>query len=240
MIDYTSLAPSNDPTREAAFTPQGSSYDSLHPDILNQTYSQQPNVFLQSSGTLSTGTSVGQSLSPPAPSMNDHMSPEGYLSDSMYHDYSQYATPSFEEQLLEDQLETLLNIDGNGTASPFDQPYNNGSSISLGANTSSIPAFTHTQASISSTNRSGSQLLSPSLTDQSSPVMGVGDSQNLNVTGIRFAANDFPPPSSPSPTGSSGGARSTPSKQQHSPALTNSPGGMSLANQQPQIGRAHV
>ena len=111
MIDYTSLAPSNDPTREAAFTPQGSSYDSLHPDILNQTYSQQSNVFPQSSDTLSTGTSAGQSLSPPVDSMNDHVSPDGYLSDSMYHDYSQYATPSFEEQLLEDQLETLLNIE---------------------------------------------------------------------------------------------------------------------------------
>jgi len=237
MIDYTgmsSLAPSNDPTMEAAFTPQGSSYDSLHPDILNQTYSQQ-NVFLQSSGTLSTGTSVGQSLSPPAHSMNDHVSPEGYLSDSMCHDYSQYTTPSFGEQLLEDQLETFLNIDGNGTASPFDEPYNNGSSISLGANTGSIPAFTHTQASISSTNPSDSQLLSPSLTNQSSPVMGIDNSQNLNVTGIRFAANDFPPPSSPSPTGSSGGARSTPSKQQHSPALTNSPGEKSLANQQPRM-----
>lgn len=238
MMDYngmSGLASPNDPARDAVFTPQGSSYDSLHPDILNQTYAQQPHTFLQSSGALSTGTSAGQSLSPSAHSINDHVSPDGYLSDPMYHDYSQYTTPNFREQLLEDPLETLLNIEGNDVTSPFGQPYNNNSSLSLGVNTSSIPAFTHTQASVSSTNRSDSQLLSPSLTNQSSPVVGVDNLQNLNVAGIRLTANDFRPSSSPSPTGSSGGARSTPSKQQHSPALTNSPGGVSLANQQPRM-----
>lgn len=234
MISYNGvqgLSHSSDPAGDSAFTPTGSSYDSLHPDAINQSYPPQ-NIYLQQQAhNLSTTASVGQNLSPSIHSMNDHVSQDGYMSDSIYADYSQYTTPSFEEQLFDDPLGTILHIDHNSNASPYNGSYHG--SISLGLNNNGIPAFVHTQPSIPSTTRSDSQLLSPILTNNSSPAVGDELSQTLDVAGIRLSGNEFQPQSTPSPAGSASGAHSSPNRQQHSPALTNSPGGASIANPQP-------
>ncbi|KAF2187086.1 hypothetical protein K469DRAFT_496138, partial [Zopfia rhizophila CBS 207.26] len=233
MMDYSSmtLAPSNTTATESVFTPNtGSSYDSsLHPDVINANYSQQSNAFMQQQQHhgLSTGTHshTGHSLSP-SHSLNDHISP-GYMSDSIYPDMSQYTTPSIDNQFLEDQIANFNFSDDNAFNS-----FQSSMAMSLPMTDEGLATYNAQPPTLSSTARSESQLLSPCPTNNSSPIIADDSTRNINASGIQYTGTEYQLSSS-TPPPVSHTMRSTPSKQQHSPALTNSPGGVALANPQP-------
>lgn len=241
MIDYASMAslpPSSTTGQDSVFTPNtASSFDSSlhHPELINQSY-PPPNIYMHpQTYTLSPGHSRnGQSISPSH--SVDHLSPEGgYMSDP--NNYSNYTTPSFNGQYLDDHFAHLNFVEHISPPSGFDQ-YSNNMSMPLPITTESLATFTAQLQPLPSNARSEahSQLLSPCPTNDSSPIITDEISRNMNFHGVSYPGNEYQPSSSP-PGPASIPMHTTPSKQQHSPALTNSPGNAGLANPQP---RAHL
>ncbi|KAF2462998.1 uncharacterized protein BDR25DRAFT_397354 [Lindgomyces ingoldianus] len=241
MMDYSSLnalPTSHTNPQESAFTPNtGSSFDSsLHPDLINPSY-PPPNAYMQqqSNYSLSPGMNSrnGHSLSPSQ--SIDHISPEtGYLSESNYQDLSTYTTPSYGDQYLEDQFSNINVADPFTTHDAFDN-FPSGMQMSLPISDDVLATYNaQTQLPLPTTAHSEahSQLMSPCPTNNSSPIIADDSSRHMNTSGAQYSANQFHPSSTP-PNPPSHTLRSTPSKQQHSPALTNSPGNMTLANPQP-------
>ncbi|PVH99494.1 hypothetical protein DM02DRAFT_629319 [Periconia macrospinosa] len=230
MLQYGSLTNTNG--QESAFTPNtASSLDSsLHPEMINQTFPpanaqmQMQNYGLSPASHSRNGYSLSPSHSV------DHLSPEtGYMSDSSYNisNSNGYATPSFNGQFLDDFSAQLNFTDNTNTfqyTEPVDMSMLTGNSLAVfNAQPPTLP--------------SNAQLVSPSPTANSSPIVTDDMSRNAHRPGGQYMGNEYHPSSTP-PNRMSHTQQSTPIKQQqHSPALTNSPSNRSLANPQP---RAHL
>jgi hypothetical protein len=212
MMDYSAingLPFSSTPAGDTVFTPNGSSFDSLHPDVMNQVYAQQLAQQQQNQSLMTrVHPRTGQSLSP-SHSLNEYLSPDGYLSDSINVDHSQYTPSNFADP--SDQLDSLNLNDLNALNSSYPN-----SADMLGP------------YGVNNYHMQSHQLMSPCPTNNSSPVIG-DDGKAFQTSGMQYT-NEFQAVSSPSPGHA---ARTTPKKQQHSPALTSSPGGVALANPQP-------
>ncbi|KAL5449443.1 hypothetical protein PMIN06_006823 [Paraphaeosphaeria minitans] len=213
MIDYGSMtAPTG---QEAVFSPNtASSFDSsLHPDVVNQTY-PPAHVYMQTNNySLSPHSRNGQSISPSH--SVDHLSPEtGYMSDPSYHDLSNYATPTFNGHFLDDSLQQLNFADR--VASQLFPPYQG--EVDMATLASNTLATYNAQAPTIPSNAR------PVVTDDMSRIANFSNAQ---YTGLEYNTSSTPPSRTVPPQ------HSTPIKQQPSPALTNSPSNLSLANPQP-------
>lgn len=233
MLDYGSMTTTAG--QDSVFTPNtSSSFDSsLHPDVINQSY-PPANAYMQAQNySLSPGTHSrnGHSISPSH--SIDHLSPEtGYMSDPNYQDLSNYTTPSFNGQYLDESF-SQLNFSENVSPNAFPQFQQE---VDMSLLTSNSLATYNAQPSQLPNNArldSHSQLLSPCPTNNSSPIVTDETSRNVNYSGMQYAGQEYNPSSTP-PSRANQPQQSTPSKQQqHSPALTNSPGNVALANPQP-------
>ncbi|KAJ4287178.1 hypothetical protein N0V90_012576 [Kalmusia sp. IMI 367209] len=234
MIDYSSM--SGTTGQEVAFTPNtGSSFDSsLHPDAINQSYPpanayMQPNNYSLSPASHSRN---GYSISPSH--SVDHLSPEtGYMSDPSYQDLSNYATPSFNGQYLDESF-SQLNFTEHVAPQAFPQFQGEVDMSTLTSNT--LATYNAQPPTIPSNARldSHTQLLSPCPTNNSSPIVTDEMSRSTNFANVQYTGNEYNSTSSTPPSRTAPPQHSTPIKQQqHSPALTNSPSNMSLANPQP-------
>lgn len=226
MLEYGSMNP-----QESVFTPNtGSSFDSsLHPDALNQSY---PPAYMQAQNYSLSPASHSRNGHSISPSHSvDHLSPEaGYMSEASYQDMSSY-TPNYNGQYLDESFSQLNFSD---QSNPFGQF---ASEVDMNLlTTNSLATYAATQAPTLPSNArsdSHSQLLSPCPTNNSSPIVTDDISRNASLSGVQYAGNDYHPSSTP-PNRMPQPQQSTPSKQQqHSPALTNSPSNMALANPQP-------
>ncbi|OAG08952.1 uncharacterized protein CC84DRAFT_1142028 [Paraphaeosphaeria sporulosa] len=236
MIDYSSMtAPTG---QETVFTPNtASSFDSsLHPDVINQTY-PPAHVYMQTNHySLSPHSRNGQSISPSH--SVDHLSPEtGYMSDPSYQDLSNYATPTFNGQFLDESFQQLNFADRVGSqAFP---PYQGEVDMAMLAR-NTLATYNAQAPTIPSNARldSHSQLLSPCPTNNPSPVVTDEMSRNANFSNVQYTGLEYNSSSTP-PSRTALPQHSTPIKQQKqqqqqpSPALTNSPSNLSLANPQP-------
>lgn len=140
--------------------------------------------FLQRSRNVATSSAapMAQTLSPSHLPMHDVYSSEGYFPDSGYVNVSHYTTPDYQEQVLNEHLESALNPqlsiqyglhDTSTTGPSFGQPH-------PAQPASSLPASTSTSVTASF------QLLSPNLTNTSSPTaMDMGHFST-------FSSNDEP------------------------------------------------
>ena len=218
-----SLPSSSTPGQESIFTSNaGSSFDSsLHPDMSYP----PPNVYAQTQNySLSPGSYYGngQGISPSH--SVEHLSPEaGYMSDPNYQDPSNYTTPNFNGQVL-DEFSGLTFTD-NGSTAAF-PPLHGDVNMSL-LTSGTLNTYNAQRPSLPSNAilEPHQQLLSPSVTNNSSPV--VGDDGPVFPT-MHYTSTLSTPPSHPTQL-----HHSTPIKQTQSPALTNSPGNVPPANPRP-------
>lgn len=231
MIDYSSMTGTTG--QETAFTPNtASSFDSsLHPDVINGTY-PPTNAYMQAhhNYSLSPHSRNGHSISPSH--SVDHLSPEtGYMSDPSYQELSAYATPTFNGQYLDESF-SQLNFTDHGAPQAFPPFQGEVDMPILDSNT--LATYNAQAPTVPSNARldSHSQLLSPCPTNNSSPIFTDEASRsanfpNVQYTGLEYSTSSTPPNRVPP-------QHSTPIKQQQqSPALTNSPSNVSLANPQP-------
>lgn len=233
MIDYSSMNGSTG--QETVFTPNtGSSFDSsLHPDVINHTYPPTHAYMQANNYSLSPASHSrnGHSISPSH--SVDHLSPEtGYLSDPSYHDLSNYATPTFNGQFLDESFQQLNFADH---VAPQTYPHYSGE-VDMSMLASNTLATYNAQAHAVPNNArldSHSQLLSPCPTNNSSPAVADEASRNANFSNVQYTGLEYSTSSTP-PSRNAPPQHSTPIKQQQqSPALTSSPSNMSLANPQP-------
>ncbi|KAF2874922.1 hypothetical protein BDV95DRAFT_603704 [Massariosphaeria phaeospora] len=238
MTDYSTMAnlpPSTTSVQESAFTPNtASSLDSsLHPELISQSF-PPPSAYMHAQNyTLSPATHSrnGQSVSPSH--SVDHLSPEtSYLSDPSYQDLSNYTTPNFTGQYLDESF-SHLNFADNASSNAFN-PFNSSMGMPLPMTTDTLAMYNAQPHTLPSNARleSHSQLLSPCPTNNSSPIIIDEMTKNANPSTMQYPPNEYQLSSSP-PGPSSYQHQSTPIRQQHSPALTNSPGNRALVNPQP-------
>lgn len=217
------LPSSSTPGQESIFTPNAdSSFDSsLHPDMSyppphvygqTQNYSLSPGSYYANSQGISPAHSV------------EHLSPKaGYMSDPSLQDPSNYTTSNFNGHVL-DEFSSLTFADNNSTTAfpPFQENVNMSLLTSGSLNTyNAQPSALPNSASLEPHH----QLLSPCGTNNSSPV--VGDEIST------FPAMQYNSTYSTPPNHTTQPQHSTPIKQTQSPALTNSPGNVPLANPRP-------
>ncbi|KAF2109429.1 hypothetical protein BDV96DRAFT_235818 [Lophiotrema nucula] len=227
MIDYSSMSSLAPNSSDTVFTPNtaytGSSIDS-HLQYSSYPPAQIPmnaqNIYSLSPGQHSRN---GQSISPSH--SVDHFSPDaGYTSDPNYQDLSSFApTPNYNGPYhLNEDFSNLNFGDNNGSS------FNH---FTLPITTETLNTF-EAQAQISGygPHPSSSQLMSPCPTNNSSPMIPDDSQRAMHVAQMQYNPADMQstPPQPKTQT-----AHSTPRKQQHSPALTNSPSGATLANPQP-------
>lgn len=233
MVDYSSM---NGTTgQETTFTPNtGSSFDSsLHPDVINQTYPPTHAYMHANNYSLSPANHSrnGHSISPSH--SVDHLSPEaGYMSDPSYQDLSSYTTPTFNGQYLDESF-SQLNFADQVAPQAYAQYQGEVDMSMLTSNT--LATYTAQAPTVPSNARldSHSQLLSPCPTNNSSPIVTDETSRNTNFSNVQYTGLEYNTSSTP-PSRVALPQHSTPVKQQQqSPALTNSPSSMSLANPQP-------
>lgn len=236
MIDYSSM--NGTVAQETSFTPNtASSFDSsLHPDVISGTY-PPTNAYMQAhnySLSPASHSRNGHSISPSH--SVDHLSPEtGYMSDPNYQDLSAYTTPTFNGQFLDESFSQLNFTDhvGPQTFPPFQEE------VDMSMLASNTLATYNAQAPTVPSNArldSHSQLLSPCPTNDSSPIITEETSRNASFPNVQYTSLDYNASSTPPSRAPALGAQhSTPVKQQQqqSPALTNSPSNISLANPQP-------
>lgn len=205
----------------------GSSFDSsLHPDMANQSY-PPPNAYTQSQNYgLSPGSYHGNSQGiSPSPSV-EHLSPEaGYVSDLNHQDFSNYTTPSFNGQYLNESFSNL-NFADNSTISTF-PPLQENMDMSL-LSSDNLNTY-NAQSPMPRSNAPMEhyhQLISPHAPQSSSPVVGDDTStfSTLHYTG---------PNSHHLSISSNHSMHPAPMKQTQSPALTNSPGNTTMPNSRP-------
>jgi hypothetical protein len=232
MIDYGSMGVPSSSTngQESIFTPDtGSSFDSsLHPGLIDQSY-PPPNIYMQPQAyTLSPGHSRNGQSTSPSHSV-DHLSPEN--------NYSNYTTPNFDGQYLGDQLANLTFVEHFSPPNGYD-PYPTTLAGPLPITTESLATFISQVQPSNARYEPLSQLLSPCATSNSSPIVTDENARNVNFSGLSYSGNEYQTSSTPpAPTAMPMPMQTTPNKQQHSPALTNSPSNMGLANPQP---RTHL
>ncbi|KAH6638016.1 hypothetical protein C7974DRAFT_152435 [Boeremia exigua] len=222
------LPPSSSPGQDSVFAPNvGSSFDStLHPDMVSRSY---PPLNSYSQGqSLSPGVynNIGQAISPSHSA--EHLSPEpGYASDFTQHDLSNYTTPSFNGQYLDESFSNL-NFTEDPTTTAF-PPYQADVDMSmLTSGTLSTYNAQHHMSTANGTFAHQSQLMSPSITNNSSPAMG---NDNSAFTTMQYAGEDQSSFTSPKPATHM--PHTIPRKPLQSPPLTNTPGHLSLASPRP-------
>lgn len=232
MIDYSSM---NGTTgQETAFTPNtASSFDSsLHPDAINGSY-PHANAYMQTHNhySLSPHSRNGHSISPSH--SVDHLSPDaGYMSDPSYHDPSAYTTPAFNGGYHLAEPFSNLNFTDQGASQAF-PPFQGEVDMSM-LDSNTLATYNAQVPPVPSNARldSHSQLLSPCPTNDSSPIVTDENSRSANFTNVQYTGFEYN--TSSTPPNRVPPQHSTPVKQQQqSPALTNSPSNISLANPQP-------
>jgi len=239
MLDYGSMNSANN--REAGFTPNnGSSFESsLHPDTTNPSYSSAGTYIQTQNHSLSPGAHSRNGISLSPSHSVDHLSPEaGYMSDPNYQDLSNYTTPTFHGNYLDESF-SQLNFTENVSPNGYHQ-YQGEVDMSLLTN-NSLATYNAQPSMLPSNARLDAQLLSPSPTNNSSPIVTHDTSRNASLVSLQHFGNEYQPSSTP-PGRTPQAQQSTPSKQQqqqqqqqqqHSPALTNSPNNMAVANPRP-------
>ncbi|KAF2831656.1 hypothetical protein CC86DRAFT_431547 [Ophiobolus disseminans] len=214
--------PTSSTGQESVYTPNiGSSIDSsLHPDMVNYSYPPAHGYAQMHNYSLSPGSynGNGQNISPSHSA--EHLSPEGgYMSDPSIQDLSAYTTPNFIPQQLDDTLAGFTISDNDPTYSTF-QGSMNMSQLTSGT----LNMFNAQPATLPNNvpRDLHQQLLSPSQTNNSSPVVGNDSSAfpTMHYTG--------PYETSTPPQQTAQIPHSTPVKQTQSPALTNSPGNLPI------------
>jgi hypothetical protein len=222
--------PTSNTGQDPVYTPHiGSSIDSsLHPDMVNYSY-PPANAYAQMHNySLSPGSynGNGQNMSPSH--SVEHLSPEGgYMSDPSIQDLSAYTTPNFHPQQLDDTLANFT-ISDNDPTNAFPAFQNNVEMTQLTSGTLNI--FNAQPPALSSNgplDLHHHQLMSPSITNNSSPVVG-NDGSAFHAMHYIGAYETSTPPNQTTQI-----PHTTPSRQVQSPALTNSPVNMSAMNPRP-------
>lgn len=176
----------------------------------NQNYSLSPGSYYGNGQGISPSHSV------------EHLSPEGgYMSDPMYPDPSNYSTPNLNGRVLE-EFSGLTFVDANSANNFTTFPEN----VNMSLLTSNTLNTYNAQAHNSNMLEPQHQLLSPSVTQNSSPALG--DDSSTFPTMNNYAANMSTPPSHINHL-----QHSTPIHQTQSPALTNSPSNAGVQNIRP-------
>lgn len=236
MIDYSVASLGSTGTaQDTVFTPNTGSFDSsLHPGYMTQSY--PPPNYLQTTQNymFSPGmhSRTGHSISPSH--SIDHLSPEAaYLSDPNFQDTSSYTTPNLATHFPEEaytninQPESANNLQANAVQNISQMAF------PMTADTLAMyNAQTHHPALPSHIRPGFPQLISPSPTNNSSPLIPQEPSTYAQPVGLAYPTPEQQasgtPPAQVVPT-----THSTPRKQQHSPALTHDSGGNTLASPQP-------
>ncbi|KAL6711823.1 hypothetical protein ACN47E_002866 [Coniothyrium glycines] len=221
MFDATNpmmaLAPSSTSGQESMYLPNtGSSFDSSsHADMSYpppNLYSQAQNYSLSPPNFYNNGQNVSPSHSV------EHLSPDnGYLSDPSYQEPSNYTTSHYNEPVL-GEFSGLSFVD-NSSANTFNTFQGN---VDMAMLTSGALNTYNAQPTTLPTNgplEPHQQLLSPSATHDSSPV--VGDDISSFPT-MQYTGNLATPPS-----------HNAQLQQTQSPALTNSPSQMPQSQSRP-------
>jgi hypothetical protein len=206
--------------QEPVYTPHvGSSIDSsLHPDMVNYSYPPANGYAQMQNYSLSPGSynGNGQGMSPSH--SVEHLSPEGgYMSDPSIQDLSAYTTPNFNPQHIDDTLANFT-ISDNDQVNAF-PPFH--SSMDMSQLTSGTLNIFNAQPQTLPSNVPRDlhhQLISPSATNNSSPVVGTDGPTFQPMQYTRLYETSTPPHQQTQIP------HSTPIKQVQSPALTNSPG----------------
>jgi hypothetical protein len=229
MMEYSSmvsLTPSSGTAQDSVFTPNtGSSFDSsLHPEHMNLSYPPATFMRAQPYGLPPADGQTGQSISPSHSA--EHLSPDaGYLSDPSNQDINNLSTTHFSDQYLEGPFSHSNFADNSNV---FDIS-SIGMSLPITPDVLATYNATHPQMS-GSVQRDASALISPCATSGSSPVVTQDHPKNFSIPRAQMINQDIhsSPPATLART-----THSTPRKQQHSPALTDSSGSGTLANPQP-------
>ena len=212
------------PGQDCTFAPNmGSSFDStLHPDMNSRSY---PPLNAYSQGqSLSPGaySNSGQTVSPAHSA--EYLSPEpGYASDPNQHDLSNYTTPSFNGQYLDESFSNL-NFAEESATTTF-PPYQ--ADVDMSLLTSNTLNTYNAQSHIPTNNGTYvqyNQLISPSMTNASSPAVGHDTSVYPTRQHSGDSQSSLIPPNP---------LHTIPRKPLQSPPLTNSPGYMSIASPRP-------
>ncbi|KAF1911562.1 hypothetical protein BDU57DRAFT_93429 [Ampelomyces quisqualis] len=207
---------------ESVYTPHvGSSIDSsLPPDMVSYSYPPAHAYAQMHNHSLSPASHNGHGHSTsPAPSV-EHLSPEnGYMSDPNVQDPSAYATTNFNPQCI-DQTLANFTISDNDQANAFPPFHGNMDMSHLTSNTLNVFDAQPPTLSSNTAQDIRHQLISPSATHNSSPIVGNDGStfHPLQYSGV-YGTSTPPDQHTQLP-------HSTPAKQVQSPALTNSPGNM--------------
>lgn len=218
---------------DQSFPPTASAnvtYDSLDVTRELDHFSLQQHNYLHppiNAGTASS--SVGQGLSPTSNAVQDQISPSSFMSDPMYQDFGPFDTTEFDQQLLNQQLGEILNLGDSVNNIPFDTAYTTGGDPFNSLHPQGVPVLNGTQAPPPSV-RSGSQLLSPSLTQSSSPV--IDDSNQIaSKNQTRQRGGSFGSRLSPVSAADMTGSGHLHGKvDDQSPGVSSSPGGVPLAS----------
>ncbi|KZM26351.1 metal ion binding [Ascochyta rabiei] len=223
------LPSSSTPGHDSAFTPNlDSSFDStLHPDMVSRSY---PPLNAYSQGqNLSAGTyaNLGPATSPSHSA--EHLSPEpGYASDLNQQNPSNYTTPSFNSQYLDESFSNLNFTEDPTTTTAF-PTYQADVDMSL-LTSGSLNTY-NAQPHMLPTNGTffhQHQLMSPSITNTSSPAMGNDSSIFMATQFPDDGQSSFTPPSQISHL-----LHKIPRNPLQSPPLMNSPGHVSMASPRP-------
>jgi hypothetical protein len=218
---------------ESVYTPNiGSSIDSsLHPDMVNYSYppanvyAQMQNYSLSPGSYNANANANAQGISPSHSA--EHLSPEGgYMSDPSIQDLSAYTTPNFHPQQIDDSLANFT-ISDNGPANVYASFQGN---MDVSQLTSGTLNMFNAQPPMLPSNAQRDlhhQLLSPSVTNNSSPIVG-NDASTFPTMHYHGAFETSTPPHQTAEL-----PHTTPVKQTQSPALTNSPGHMAAPNIRP-------
>jgi hypothetical protein len=206
---------------DSVYTPHvGSSIDSsLHPDMVNYSYPPANGYAQMHNYSLSPGSYNGNGHSISPSHSVEHLSPEnGYM--------SAYATPNFNPQHIDDTLANFT-ISDNDQANAFPPFHNNMDMSQLTSNTLNMFNAQPPTLSSNAPRDIHHQLISPSATNNSSPIVGNDSAtfQPLQYSGT-YGTSTPPHQHTQMP-------HSTPAKQVQSPALTNSPGNVQAHNIQP-------
>ncbi|KAF2132851.1 hypothetical protein P153DRAFT_283519 [Dothidotthia symphoricarpi CBS 119687] len=214
--------------QDFAFAPHtGSSFDSsLHQDMVTQSY-PPPNAYRQAqTHSLSPGSYLGngQGVSP-SHSVEQLSSEAGYVSDLSHQDFSNYPTPSFNGQYLDESFSNL-NFTDTTSMNAF-PPLQENVDMSL-LSSGNLNTY-NAQSPIPPSNAPmelHNQLVSHNAQPNSSPMVE-GDSSTFPTA--HYTGRN----SHDSSTSSNLMGHPTLMKQTQSPALTNSPGSTSMPNSRP-------
>lgn len=204
---------------------QDASTMGLQPPNFSQTQHSRPSNLYQDTQTAQPSfNSTGNNLSPSISSYHEHTTPETFLSDQAYTDMSQYTTPGFDDDLLDAQMNmSFLTVDAMNT---FNTSFANTSVVSHNSSgPSSVNASNNNLLApdFSTTYGASTHLISPSLTNHSSPGSSTECLANPALVSAP-AQNTGAGQRSLSPGMEEHSHGMSIPQQQQSPALTASPG----------------